>query len=208
MKITFLGQAGFMLQENSSTLLIDPGKKKIGDVRGDIVFVTHNHFDHTRGVNPFLKRNPKAVLICNKQVADQYKKWQEQIILVNPGDEIQRDTWKLKFIEGRHGLFSGVQNTGVVVQTSNLIFGHVGDSVDFKGFSQEEIDYFAIPICGLFAASPKKALKELESFKQPLPIIITMHWFWRNPRGFCKRLRAKFPDSQCIVPIDGELVEL
>ena len=84
----------------------------------------------------------------------------------------------------------------------------MGDSVDFKGFSQEEIDYLAIPICGLFAASPKKALKELESFERPLPIIITMHWFWRNPRGFCKRLKVNFPDSQCIVPKDGKIVEL
>ncbi|UCG02941.1 MAG: MBL fold metallo-hydrolase [Candidatus Heimdallarchaeota archaeon] len=208
MKITFLGQAGFMLQDNSSTLLIDPGKKKHGDVPGDIVFVTHNHFDHTRGVEPFLKRNPEAILICNKQVAGYNKKWEERIILVNPGDKIQRRTWNLKFIEGRHGLFSGVQNTGVIVHTSNQSFGHVGDSVDFLGFSQEEIDYLAIPISGLFAASPKKALNELETFKQPLPTIITMHWVWRNPRGFCKRLQSKFPDSRCIVPKDGESVPL
>jgi L-ascorbate metabolism protein UlaG (beta-lactamase superfamily) len=206
MKITYLGQAGFMLQENSSTLLIDPGNKKDGEISGDIVFVTHNHFDHTRGVNPFLKHNSEAVLICNEQVANQFKKWQERIIPINSGDEIQRNGWNFKFIEGRHGLFSGVKNTGVIVQTSKLNFGHVGDSVDFNGFSQERIDFFAIPICGIFAASPKKALKELENFKRPLPTIITMHWLWRNPRGFCKRLKLKFPDSRCIVPKDSELV--
>ncbi|MFW9905045.1 MAG: MBL fold metallo-hydrolase [Candidatus Thorarchaeota archaeon] len=208
MKITYLGQSGFMLKENSSTLLIDPSKKKNGEISGDIAYVTHNHFDHTRGVEPFLKHNPEAVLICNEQVADQFKKWQERIILVNFGDEIQRDGWNFKFIEGRHGLFSGVQNTGVIVQTSNLNFGHVGDSVDFKGFSQEKIDYFAIPISGIFAASPKKALKELEKFKHPLPTIVTMHWLWRNPRVFCKRLKAKFPDSRCIVPVEGVIVNL
>ena len=187
-------------------MLIDPGKKKYGDVTGDIVFVTHNHFDHTRGVEPFLKRNPEAVLICNKQVASYNEKWKEQIILVNPGDTIQRGTWHLKFIEGRHGLFSGVQNTGVIVRTSNQSFGHVGDSVDFSGFSQEQIGYLAIPISGLFAASPKKTLKELETFKKPLPTIITMHWLWRNPRGFYKRLKAKYLDCQCIFPKDSEFI--
>ncbi|MFX1518143.1 MAG: hypothetical protein ACFFC6_17745 [Promethearchaeota archaeon] len=140
-------------------------------------------------------------------MANPFKKWQDRITLINSGDEIQRGIWKFKFIEGRHGLFSGVQNTGVIIQASNLKFGHVGDSVVFSGFSKEEMDYFAIPISGFFTTSPNKALRELENFKQPLPTIITMHWLWRNPRGFCKRLKAKFPDSQCIVPKEGELVK-
>jgi hypothetical protein len=89
-----------------------------------------------------------------------------------------------------------------------MIFGHTGDSVDFTGFSQEDMDGLAIPICGIFAASPNKALNELGLFKQPLPVIVTMHWFWRNPHGFCKRLTATFSNSQCIVPEDGERVYL
>jgi hypothetical protein len=135
-------------------------------------------------------------------------KWEDRIIQVEPGEEIQHSVWTLRFIKGHHGLFSGVQNTGVIVQTSNLTFGHVGDSVDFRGFYQEKIDYLAIPICGLFAASPKIALKELGNFKQLLPTIITMHWLWRNPRGFCRRLSAIYPNSRCIVPKNGELVDL
>lgn len=208
MNITFLGQSGFLLQENNSSLLIDPNKNEVGDVPGDLVLATHHHPDHTGGVETFLKRNPEAVFICNKQVAERFNKWQDRIVQMDPEEEIQHGIWKFRFIEGRHGFFSGVQNTGVIVHTSKLIFGHTGDSVDFSGFSQEEMDYFAIPICGLFAASPKKALKELEIFKQPLPVIITMHWLWRSPRRFCKRLKAKFPDSRCVVPKDGELVDL
>jgi L-ascorbate metabolism protein UlaG (beta-lactamase superfamily) len=50
MKVTYLGQSGFMLQSDSSSLLIDPGKKEDGDIPGDTVFVTHKHSDHTRGV--------------------------------------------------------------------------------------------------------------------------------------------------------------
>ena len=50
----------------------------------------------------------------------------------------------------------------------------------FQGFSQEKMDILAIPISGLFAASPKRALNELKSFSQPLPIIIPMHWLLRK----------------------------
>lgn len=170
--------------------------------------MTHNHFDHTRGVDPFLKRNPEAALICNEQVAKSFKKWSDQIVLVEPGEEIQHKTWKLKFIKGRHGLFSSVKNTGVIVRTSTISFGHAGDSVDFSGVSQEKLDYFAIPICGIFAASPKKALKELERFKQPLPTIIPMHWIWRNPHGFCHQFSTVFPEGQCVVPKNGNTVPI
>ena len=206
MKITYLGHAGFMLQENSSILLIDPGKKESVDISGDIVFVTHSHFDHTRGVELFLKRNPEAVFICNQQVADRFEKWRERIVIADPGEKMQQGIWNLRFIKGRHGLFSKEQNTGVIIKTQSLSFGHAGDSVDFQGFSREKIDILAVPICGLFAASPKRALKELEAFSQPLPIVIPMHWLLRSPSGFCKKLKTKFPNSQCIVPKDGEII--
>ena len=75
MDITFLGQSGFLLQESNSSLLIDPNKKKVGEVPGDIVIATHHHPDHTGGVETFLKRNLEAVFICNKQVADHFEKW-------------------------------------------------------------------------------------------------------------------------------------
>lgn len=208
MDITFLGQSGFLLQESNSSLLIDPNKKKVGDVPGDIVIATHHHPDHTGGVETFLKRNPEAVFICNKQVADHFEKWRERIVLAVPGEKIEQNPWKLRFLKGRHGLFSKVQNTGVIIQTPSLSFGHVGDSVDFQEFSQEKMDIFAIPIGGIFTASPKRALKELKSFSQPLPVIIPIHWLLRNPRGFCKRFITVFPDGRCVVPKDGESVTI
>lgn len=204
LQLIFLGQSGFLLQKEASKLLIDPGKKKFGDVSGDVVFTTHYHSDHTNGVEIFLKRNPKAVFVCNEQVADRFKQWRDRIVLAIPGEEIIQGSWKLRFVKGRHGLFSKVQNTGVVVQTQTVSFGHTGDSVDFQGFSQEPLDVFAIPIGGIFTASPKRALNELKSFSQPLPVVILMHWLWRSPHGFCKKFKARFPGRRCIVPNDGE----
>ncbi len=119
-----------------------------------------------------------------------------------------KGTWKFKFVKGHHGLFSGVQNTGVIIRSESLIFGHAGDSVDFWGFSQENLNFFAIPIGGVFTASPKRALKGLKSFSQPLPIIIPMHWLLRSPRGFCKRFKTVFPEERCIIPKDGEPVNI
>ena len=206
LQITYLEQSCFMLQTESSNLLIDPGKKKYGDITGDIVVATHKHYDHTNGINIFLEQNPEAVLICNEQVAKKFKLWQDRIVLAISGEEIVQEPWKIRFINGRHGLFSKIQNTGVLVQTQSTSFWHAGDSIEFQGFVQDPPEVLAIPIGGIFTASPKKALKELQSFSEPLPTIIPMHWLWRNPHKFCKKLQSRFPGSQCIVPEDGELV--
>lgn len=207
-KITYLGQSGFLVEKDSSTLLIDPNSKKAGDFMGDVVFTTHYHQDHTGGVPTFLKRNPEAVFICNEQVADRFQQWEERIILAIPGETIEQNGWKLRFIEGQHGLFSNVKNTGVIIQSNSVSFGHAGDTVDFQGFSQEKLTIFAIPISGIFTASPKRALKELKSFTTfPLPIIVPIHWLWRSPHGFCKRFHRTFPGNHCVIPQKGELVE-
>jgi L-ascorbate metabolism protein UlaG (beta-lactamase superfamily) len=203
LEITFLGQSCFVLQNDTSTLLIDPGKKKFGTVTGDVVFATHRHRDHVNGVEIFLEHNPEAVFICNEQTAKQFQSWQDRIILAVPGKELVHEAWKFKFIKGRHGIFSGEQNTGVIVYSEDTSFGHVGDSVDFQGFAPDPPQVLALPIGGLFTASPKRALKELQGFSQPLPVIVPIHWLWRSPKKFCKKLQEAFPGSRCVVPEDG-----
>lgn len=169
--------------------------------------MTHNHSDHTAGVKRFLRRNSDSVLICNTQVADEFKTFDDSIILAVPGEEIEHDGWRFKFIKGTHGLFRNIENTGVIIEASSLRFGHAGDSVEFKDFSQEKFDIFAIPIGGFFTASPKRVLKELSSFKLPLPIVVPMHWLIRNPSKFCTKFTNNFPKSQCIVPKVDEYLD-
>ncbi|MFX1513459.1 MAG: MBL fold metallo-hydrolase [Promethearchaeota archaeon] len=208
LKIKFLGQSGFLLQQESTNLLIDPRNKKAGNVSGDIVYVTHNHTDHTGGVKSFLKRNPEAKFICNEQVASSFTKWPDRTIIATPGETIVQGEWKLKFIKGRHGLFSSVQNIGIIVQNEDISFGHAGDSVDFQGFGKKHVDVFAVPIGGIFTASPKRVLIELQDFDLPIPTIIPMHWLFRRPRKFCEKLRKSFPESKCVIPEANEFVEL
>lgn len=206
-EIKFHGQSCFTLRVGESIILIDPGKKKFGEISGDIVYVTHKHPDHTAGVKRFLRRNPNSILLCNTQVADKFKTFDNRIIIARPEEEFNHNGWRFRFIKGTHGIFRNTENTGVIIENSSLKFGHAGDTVEFQGFSQEKLNLFAIPIGGFFTASPKRALKELESFEQPLPIIIPMHWLIRNPSKFCSKLTTFFPDSRCIVPRADEFLE-
>jgi L-ascorbate metabolism protein UlaG (beta-lactamase superfamily) len=204
LRITFCGQSGFRLQLGSSTMIIDPGNRRAGDTSGQLVYCTHSHFDHTGGVEAFLERNSEAILVGNEQIAHKFKKWNERVITVIPGETFEHDPWRLEFIECRHGLFRNVLNVGVVVRTPNTSFGHVGDAITFQGFYGANLDILAHPISGMFAASPKRAISELKQFARPLPVLIIMHWLWRNPKKFCKELEMAIPDTRCIVPVENE----
>ena len=207
MEITYFGHSCFLLQYNESRLLIDPGNKENSKIKGNIIYSTHHHWDHTAGITDFLQLNePYGILIANKQVTKNYSKWEDRVITVKHGEEITQGGWNLKFIEGKHGFFRGVINLGIIVKTPSFSFGHLGDSVSFERFANEKIDMLAVPIGSVFAASPKGAIKELEKFNQLPSAVVPMHWLWRRPKGFCRNLSKKFPQINCIIPKKNKII--
>ena len=198
--ITFLGQSGFLLQYQDSSVLIDPQNKAAGNRTGNIVYCTHDHGDHVGGVNVFMEQNPVAFLIGSTQVAKKFRQWTSRTVVAHSDQFFQQGPWSLRFIQEPHGLLKNKINLGVIVRTDDFSFGHVGDAVQFDGFAKATLDVLAIPIFGGFTASPKKAIAELKTFDTPLPTIVPMHWVVRSPSGFCKRVKTEFPDATCIVP--------
>jgi L-ascorbate metabolism protein UlaG (beta-lactamase superfamily) len=205
--IKYLGQSGFLVESASSTLLIDPSNKKSGEFDGDIVYCTHGHFDHVGGVETFLKRNPDSILVANKQVTRKYTNFGDRVVTCKDGETFERDPWTFHFSRLRHGIFGGVINLGVVVKVGGFSLAHCGDAVSFEGFPPSEVDVLAIPIGGAFAASPKTALKLIQSLSEPLPTIVPMHWLFRSPEGFCKKLSKAIPNARCVIPQNGKLLE-
>jgi len=208
MIIKYLDTSAFWLQSGQHRLLIDPGSKKHGDIQGQYVYVTHRHFDHSKGAESFLEKNPDARLICNAQVAEKFSKYQDRIITAEKGGKITAGPWSLRFVEAEHGLLRGEMNYGILVQLDNLRFGHAGDAREFSGFADERMDYFALPIGSVFTASPKQAVSELKKFRSPLPTIIPIHNLLRSLSRFKKRVESAIPDTRCKIMAKGEELEV
>ena len=202
-QIQFLGQSGFRLSHNDSSMLIDPNGKDAGNVNGELVYCTHKHFDHTGGVSTFLERNLDAILVTNEQVSKKFRKYADRVVIIEKNGSHSHGDWNLEFIETRHGFFRGVHNLGVIVRVGDVSFGHCGDSVEFEGFASRRIQTLAVPIGGIFTASPKGALLELEKFETRPSRVVIMHWLMRKPESFCKKLSEMFPSIECIIPQDG-----
>ena len=205
--ITYFGQSCFLLEYESSKILIDPGKKKLGKTEGDIVYATHRHTDHIAGINEFLQFNAtSSILVANSQVTKSYTDWGERVRTIEDNEILSVGELTLEFISARHGLFRGEKNLGIVISSSDFVFGHVGDGVSFDGFARKRVDLLAIPISGIVTASPKRAIKELTKFEYLPSAIVPMHWLFRSPKGFCKKISKEIPQIRCIVPKTGEIL--
>jgi L-ascorbate metabolism protein UlaG (beta-lactamase superfamily) len=203
----FLGMSGFQLTKGGSSILIDPPNRKAGDIYGELVYCTHRHSDHTGGISSFMERNSDAILLTNEQVSKKFKRFSDRWVVAYDGGSYQHGEWEFHFIECKHGLFNDL-NLGVIVRNEDDSFGHCGDAVTFQGFSSIQVDTLAIPITGIFTASPVGAISELKKFSKPLPTIVVMHWVFRNPDGFCRKLAVEIPGTRCIVPEKGKLLPL
>ncbi len=128
--------------------------------------------------------------------------------VVNDGEIFKLDPWSFHFTQLRHGIFRGIVNLAFVVCTGSFSFAHCGDAVEFHDFPKQPVDVLAVPISGVFTASPNKALKMVAGLEEPRPKIIPMHWVIHNPSGFCKKLRELIPEVKCVVPVDGKPLKL
>lgn len=205
MEIRFLGQSGFSLTKNGSTVLIDPFDKASGEHDGDLVYCTHSHTDHIGGVSTFMDRNPEAVLLANTEVAELFKQYSARTVIARDGETYDLGEWEFEFIDSKHGILKQI-NLGVLVRNGEESFAHVGDTITFEGFKDKTLDVFAVPITGLLTTSPGQAINELKKFKTMPGLIVPMHWAIRNPRKFCERLSREMPDARCHVPVKGELL--
>lgn len=205
--IRYLGQSGFQLTKDGSSVIIDPMDKGSGDLDGEVVYCTHGHTDHTGGIPTFMERNPEAVLLTNVEVAHQFKTYADRTVIAEDGGSYEHGDWVFKFIKLRHGVLKEI-NMGVIVSNTGDSFGHLGDTVTYEGFYHEKFDIIAVPITGFLTTSPEKAIDELKKFHKPLPTVVVMHWVFRNPHGFSKKLTKEMPEARCIVPKKGRLLPL
>lgn len=205
MKKRFLGTSGFHLTDGISGVLIDPFDKTSGEIDGGVVYCTHNHPDHTGGISVFMNRNPEAVLLTNEEVAASFKQYSDRTVIATDGGSYETENWEFQFVELRHG-FLGALNIGVVVRNEGNSFCHVGDAVTYEGVNSLQLDSIAVPITGTFTTSPNQAIAELKKFSHLPSNIVAMHWFYRNPKAFCRKLTEEIPNARCIIPAKGQVI--
>lgn len=116
MKLTWLATAGFKVEFDNITLLIDPyltrnpkAEPEItlqpADIKkADYIFLSHGHFDHSYDVGQIAKLTGARV-ICSKKASEIFLREEvpeEQIQMVSGGDILDFDSFKVTVIKSKH----------------------------------------------------------------------------------------------------------
>jgi L-ascorbate metabolism protein UlaG (beta-lactamase superfamily) len=120
MQLTWLGTAGFSLVTAQQSILIDPyltrnqnaaprQKLKAADIKkGDLIFISHGHFDHIYDV-PEIATKTKAMVYCGERIDNtlvQKGLSKEQIrCVVSDGEIFKFDDWEAQAFFSKHVQF-------------------------------------------------------------------------------------------------------
>jgi L-ascorbate 6-phosphate lactonase len=170
--ITWLGQAGFLLETAGCRLLIDPWVSPADGrliepppldlvcERIDAVLVTHEHLDHLD--LPFLRslaeRSPDALLVLPQPIADQAAKVLP-LSPVRPGDRLDVAGLGIAVVPAWHAVsgkdpYSAERGrfVGYVIHVGDSVLYHAGDTVVTEGLlaclEDKRVDIALLPVNG------------------------------------------------------------
>jgi len=185
--LTFLGHAGFLLDDGSHCVAIDPfltgnpvATKKPKDIRCKAVVLTHGHGDHFGDCVAIAKDNDATIYAPN-EIAQYVSAKGCKAEPGNPGGKISGDFGWVAFTPAFHSSsyddkYMGMP-CGAVVHIGGVTVYHCGDTGlfgDMKLIGEEKIDLALLPIGDNYTMGPDDALRAVKLLKPK--VVIPIHY--------------------------------
>ncbi len=226
MKISFHGHSVILVEANGTRILFDPfingnpaTDLKVGEVKADVIIVTHGHNDHLGDTVELAKKN-HALVIGTAEMADYLSSKGVRTHGLHIGGGFNFDFGRVKLTQAFHG--SGYINekneivylgmpAGVLLTIDGKTIYHAGDTGLFSDMKligdRNAIDVAFLPIGDNFTMGPDDAAyaAELLQAKKVVPIHFnTFPLLQQDPETFVKML----PDGVGTVLDVGQSIEL
>lgn len=170
MKITWLGQAGLLFENDNVRVIIDPylsdscGKvnpkskrrtpvdEKMLKIRPDIIICTHNHLDHLDPdtLKHYLTEDSSVTVLCSENGFPEVRKFGggNNYVLMRPGTEWTEKGLKFSAVSAEHSEPSAI---GIIIDDGEKKYYVTGDTLYNKNiFAELPSDIYAVllPING------------------------------------------------------------
>lgn len=164
--VKWLGHAAWLVNFNDTKVIIDPfltnnpkAAMKAEDVKVDMVFVTHNHFDHLGDAFEIAKRN-NAKLVGKFELSLDAQKAgipEANAIGMNIGSMVKLGSLEVAMVPAIHSGNEG----GFIIKGDGKTIYHAGDTALFSDMQLikklYKPDVAMLPIGGFFTMGPKEA---------------------------------------------------
>lgn len=172
-KLTRFGHASFMIKAEGKIIYIDPFILPKNPKKADVIFMTHDHYDHCANYDILAKEN--TVLVTTKACS---AKLGANAQIVTPGSKGDADGIKYEAVYAYnptkqfHPKGIGV---GFVINIGGKRIYHAGDTELIPEMKNlKNIDIALLPVGGTYTMDVAQAVKAAQIFKPK--IVVPMHY--------------------------------
>jgi len=184
--ITWLGHDGFKLKADK-TVYVDPYQLGGQPEKGDLVLVSHEHFDHLSADDLKKVVGPSTTVLTIPMAEDGVKKavQAKAVRLVRPGDRVEIDGVRIEILPAYNtNKFRSPGNpfhpkedgkVGFIVTLGGVRIYHSGDTDNIPEMAQAKgVDIALLPVSGTYVMTAQEALEACKAI-QP-KVAIPMHY--------------------------------
>lgn len=184
MKISWLGNSAFRIADGK-VLYIDP--YQISKIEpANIIFITHEHYDHCSIEDVRKIADPKTVIVTTASVKEKLRGVNAQFLLMVPGKAYSIGDVKVEAVPAYNvNKFRSPNvpyhpesgnNLGFVITVDGVKIYHAGDTDEIPGMASrvKDVDIVFVPVSGSYVMTPAEAAKAVNRIVPK--IAVPMHY--------------------------------
>ena len=180
-KVHWLGHDSFVLQ-GSKTVVLDPFKAK-GDYKGDLLLISHEHYDHLSPDDVTSFSAPSTVMVAPRQCEGPLRPFRQDKRIVEPWQKLDVGGVKIeavpaynlnKFREpGKMFHPKEDKKVGYLVTLDGVWFYLAGDCDGMEEMKSLDADVAFLPVSGTYVMTAEEAAAAAEGMKAK--VVVPMH---------------------------------
>jgi L-ascorbate metabolism protein UlaG (beta-lactamase superfamily) len=184
--VSWLGHDGFKFVTPEVIIATDPFKVvKASDDVADIVFITHEHFDHCSPEDIAKIIGPETIIVAPEICAECLAPFPNEKVFVKPFQEGQVGPVKFYTVPAYNVnkfrapgvVFHPKEDgrVGYVFEVGGVTFYHAGDTDVIPEMENVVADVALLPVSGVYVMTAEEAAQALDLIKG-VKLAIPMHW--------------------------------